>query len=70
MVHLNAPTAGLSLGSGRHSKAGRKKKTRVVNLRRKADSDVGSEEGDLTMDSASVVWMSAEAVSPQRGHGC
>ncbi len=54
MVHLNAPTAGLSLGSGRHSKAGRKKKTRVVNLRRKADSDVGSEEGDLTMDSASV----------------
>jgi len=61
-AHLNGPTAGLSLGSGRHSKAGRKKKTRVVNLRRKADSDVGSEEGDLTMDSASVA--ASEPVLP------
>lgn len=54
MVHLNSATAGLSLGSGRHSKAGRKKKTRVVNLRRKAESEVNSEQGDETSETASV----------------
>lgn len=41
MVNLNSATTGLSLGSGRNSRshAGRKKKTRVVNLRRKQTDD-------------------------------
>ena len=54
MVHLNSATAGLSLGSGRHSKAGRKKKTRVVNLRRSAGSEANSEVGDETSETASA----------------
>lgn len=33
LVSMGSATTGLSLGSGRHSKAGRKKKMRVVNLR-------------------------------------
>ena len=33
LVSLNSATTGLALGSGRHSKSGRKKKTRVVDLR-------------------------------------
>ncbi|KAK0736961.1 hypothetical protein B0T21DRAFT_383045 [Apiosordaria backusii] len=53
MVSLNSATAGLSLGSGRHSKAGRKKKTRVVNLRGKPTSEGGSEAGESS-DAAST----------------
>lgn len=45
VMNISSSTAGLTLGSGRHSKAGRKKKTRVVNLRRKADTEVSSEQG-------------------------
>ncbi len=62
MVHLNSATAGLSLGSGRHSKAGRKKKTRVVNLRRNAESEANSEVGDETSETASVT--ASEPVMP------
>ena len=62
MVHLNSATAGLSLGSGRHSKAGRKKKTRVVNLRRTAASEANSEAGDETSETASVT--ASEPVMP------
>ncbi|KAK4106450.1 hypothetical protein N658DRAFT_491073 [Parathielavia hyrcaniae] len=54
MVHLNSATAGLSLGAGRHSKAGRKKKTRVVNLRGKAETEVNSVQGDETSETAST----------------
>ncbi|KAH6636494.1 mitochondrial distribution and morphology protein 34 [Chaetomium tenue] len=54
LVHLNSATAGLSLGSGRHSKAGRKKKTRVVNLRRKAETEVNSEDGEDTAETDSI----------------
>lgn len=43
---FNSATAGLALGSGRHNKAGRKKKMRVVNLRRKAETEANSEQGD------------------------
>lgn len=58
MVNLNSATTGLSLGSGRNSRshAGRKKKTRVVNLRRKqnegaVDSADVSETSDTVIDS-------------------
>lgn len=60
MVNLNSATTGLSLGSGRNSRshAGRKKKTRVVNLRRKqtegaVDSTSLSETSGTVNDSAS-----------------
>jgi distribution and morphology protein 34 len=41
LVSLNSSTTGLSLGAGRHSRshANRKKKTRVVNLRKKKTTD-------------------------------
>ncbi|KAK3295884.1 mitochondrial distribution and morphology protein 34 [Chaetomium fimeti] len=64
LVHLNSATAGLSLGSGRHTKAGRKKKTRVVNLRRKAETEVNSEEGDATSEDASIEPPMSEPVMP------
>lgn len=47
LVSMNsATTAGLSLGSGRHTKAGRKKKMRVVNLRKPSSEPSSSEMGD------------------------
>ena len=58
LLSLNSATTGLSLGSGRHSKTGRKKKTRVVNLRRKTGnattSTVTSEAGDTASETAST----------------
>ncbi|KAL2271587.1 hypothetical protein VTJ83DRAFT_958 [Remersonia thermophila] len=58
LVHLHSSTAGLSLGSGRHAKPGRKKKTRVVDLRSKtktgAETAPASEQGDRTSDAASA----------------
>ncbi|KAK3302208.1 uncharacterized protein B0T15DRAFT_296360 [Chaetomium strumarium] len=64
LVHLNSATAGLSLGSGRHSKAGRKKKTRVVNLRRKAETELGSEQGDETSETTSTGIPMSEPLMP------
>jgi distribution and morphology protein 34 len=64
MVHLNSATAGLSLGSGRHSKAGRKKKTRVVNLRRKAETEVNSVQGDEISETASTAPPMSEPIMP------
>ncbi|KXX79524.1 Mitochondrial distribution and morphology protein 34 [Madurella mycetomatis] len=64
MVSLNSATAGLSLGSGRHSKAGRKKKTRVVNLRRKAGTEVDSEPADETSETASAAAPMSEPIMP------
>lgn len=55
MVSLGFATTGLSLGSGRHSKAGRKKKTRVVNLRRKTGSEASSETSDTLSETASTI---------------
>lgn len=63
-VSLNSATAGLSLGSGRHSKAGRKKKTRVVNLRRKAGTEVGSEPADDSSETASTAAPVSEPIMP------
>ncbi|CAN8096281.1 unnamed protein product [Discula destructiva] len=62
MVSLHSATTGLSLGSGRNSRshAGRKKKTRVVNLRRKSSdgaisaSAPVSDASDTITDTASV----------------
>ncbi|KAK4146216.1 uncharacterized protein C8A04DRAFT_9971 [Dichotomopilus funicola] len=65
LVHLNSATAGLSLGSGRHSKAGRKKKTRVVNLRRKAETEPNSEQEDEgTFEDASTGMPASEPTLP------
>ena len=64
MVSLNSATAGLSLGSGRHAKAGRKKKTRVVNLRCKTGSEASSETGDSTLESVSVQGTESEPAIP------
>jgi mitochondrial distribution and morphology protein 34 len=66
MVNLSYATTGLSLGSGRHTKAGRKKKTRVVNLRRKTVSEVSSEAGDSTSDAPSVEGPVSEPIMPIR----
>lgn len=55
MINLNSAATGLSLGSGRNSRsnAGRKKKTRVVNLRRRnTDSTVASASTSETSDTA------------------
>ncbi|KAL2133398.1 hypothetical protein VTI74DRAFT_2441 [Chaetomium olivicolor] len=64
MVHLNSAAAGLSLGSGRHSKTGRKKKMRVVNLRRKAETEVNSEAGEEASETTSVGTPMSEPVMP------
>ncbi|KAK0646449.1 hypothetical protein B0T16DRAFT_429284 [Cercophora newfieldiana] len=66
MVNLSYATTGLSLGSGRHTKAGRKKKTRVVNLRRKATSEISSEAGESTSETSSVQGPMSEPVMPIR----
>ncbi|KAK4166712.1 mitochondrial distribution and morphology protein 34 [Cladorrhinum sp. PSN259] len=59
LVSMNsATTAGLSLGSGRHAKAGRKKKTRVVNLRKPASEPSSSEIGDAASEANSMAPMS------------
>ena len=59
LVSLNSATTGLTLGSGRNSKSGRKKKNRVVNLRKKAAtsgtvSETVSEADEPSSDSASI----------------
>lgn len=61
LVSLHSATTGLSLGSGRNSRshAGRKKKTRVVNLRRKTSEDVSasapvSDASETITDTASM----------------
>ncbi|KAK4650191.1 ERMES complex subunit [Podospora pseudocomata] len=62
MVSLNSATAGLSLGSGRHSKAGRKKKTRVVNLRAKTSSEGGSEAGESSETASTSTTPASEPI--------
>lgn len=57
LVNMHSATTGLSLGAGRHSRshAGRKKKTRVVNLRKsKTTDDIGSESGDSETSSSAA----------------
>lgn len=72
LVSMGSATTGLSLGSGRHSKAGRKKKMRVVNLRSKTPasepvSEVGStssQAGDSSSEAASTRTPMSEPVIP------
>jgi mitochondrial distribution and morphology protein 34 len=60
LANLHSVTTGLSLGAGRHSRThGRKKKTRVVNLRKPKTSD------DLTSESSD----SASATEPSIAGG-
>ncbi|KAK0630720.1 hypothetical protein B0T17DRAFT_491258 [Bombardia bombarda] len=67
MVSFNSATTGLSLGSGRHSKTGRKKKNRVVNLRRKTGSEATSSEiGDTSSDATSTQGPMSEPILPIR----
>jgi distribution and morphology protein 34 len=59
---MHSATTGLGLGSGRHSRTQRKKKTRVVNLRKpKTTDDIVSESGDS--ETASIVAASEPAMS-------
>lgn len=56
----------ITLGGGRHGKAHRKRKKRVVNLRKQpesADPDVVIEDGSTITDSASVTGSTSEAPS-------
>ncbi|KAK3366336.1 hypothetical protein B0H63DRAFT_482253 [Podospora didyma] len=64
LVSINSTTAGLSLGSGRYSKTGRKKKNRVVNLRRKAGSEVSSDSGDTMSETPSAQTPMSESILP------
>jgi len=64
MVNLTQATTGLSLGSGRHAKAGRKKKTRVVNLRRKKINEDSSETGESVSETASTQSCVSEPFQP------
>lgn len=68
LVSLSSATTGLSMGAGPRSKSytGRKKKTRVVNLRKpKVDvttQSEASEAGETNSDSASVAGPSSEPI--------
>jgi mitochondrial distribution and morphology protein 34 len=56
----------ITLGAGRHGKAHRKRKKRVVNLRKQpesAEADVVVEDGSTVTDSASVTESTSEAPS-------
>jgi len=53
MINMQSATTGLSLGAGRRSHAGRKKRTRVVNLRKsKTTDDIASESGESESSAA------------------
>lgn len=54
LVNLNSATTGLSLGHGSRSRAGRKKKTRVVNLRRTKSEAVTPETISEASETESV----------------
>ncbi|KAK3333813.1 hypothetical protein B0T19DRAFT_138111 [Cercophora scortea] len=62
LVSLTSATTGLSLGSGRHSRAGRKKKNRVVNLRRKTGGETASEAGESPSETSSVQGPASEPI--------
>lgn len=72
LVSLNSATTGLSLGAGRHPKTGRKKKTRVVNLRKNKDgsstsattSATASEAGDTASETVSTPGAMSEPIIP------
>jgi mitochondrial distribution and morphology protein 34 len=54
LVSLGSAPSGLSLGSSSRSRPGRKKKTRVVNLRKSKKPDTGDVASETTSDTASV----------------
>ncbi|KAF4990761.1 hypothetical protein FGRMN_8284 [Fusarium graminum] len=54
LISMNSATNGRSLGAGSRSRAGRKKKTRVVNLRRTKSEAATPETGSEASDTASI----------------
>ncbi|KAI1393491.1 uncharacterized protein F4822DRAFT_14886 [Hypoxylon trugodes] len=65
LTSLHSATTGLALGSGRHSRTSRKKKTRVVNLRRsKTGSEAASEVSESISDTTSVAGPFSEPIVP------
>jgi distribution and morphology protein 34 len=68
LVNLHSVTTGLSLGAGRHSRThGRKKKTRVVNLRKpKTTDDLASESGDGASATEPSIAGGSEPAIPTR----
>ncbi|KAI1429317.1 mitochondrial distribution and morphology protein 34 [Xylaria sp. FL1777] len=65
LASLNSATTGLGLGSGRHSRNLRRKKTRVVNLRRpRSGSETSSDTGETVSDTVSVTTPISEAILP------
>lgn len=66
MVNLSSATTGLSLGSGRNARshAGRKKKTRVVNLRRKQNGDSVASESAPVSDASDTATETASVEGP------
>lgn len=64
-LHSLPSTTGVSLGSGRSSRTGhRKKKTRVVNLRKKSiDTDTASESGESVTATESSYMTESDSVS-------
>ncbi|ORY69530.1 mitochondrial distribution and morphology protein 34 [Pseudomassariella vexata] len=62
---LNSTTMGLSVGAGRHPRTSRKKKTRVVNLRRKTDtaSEATSDTGETMSETSSMAGPSSEPIN-------
>jgi distribution and morphology protein 34 len=54
LISMNSATNGRALGAGGRSRAGRKKKTRVVNLRRTKSEAATPETGSEASDTASV----------------
>lgn len=67
LVSLNSAASGIALGAGHRSRPGRKKKTRVVNLRR-SKSETGSTDGgseDVSETASVTVPVSEPVVVPE-----
>lgn len=64
LVSLNSATTGLSLGAGARTRTGRKKKTRVVNLRRtKSEANTPDSVSEATSETESVSFPLSETVA-------
>ncbi|KAI0480373.1 mitochondrial distribution and morphology protein 34 [Xylariaceae sp. FL0804] len=64
LISVQSAASGLALGAGRHPRNQRKKKTRVVNLRRKTESETTSELGDSISDTTSNAGPCSEPMMP------
>lgn len=65
LASLNSATTGLTLGSGKHSRSLRKKRTRVVNLRRpRASSESSCDTGEAVSDTISITAPVSDPIVP------